>query len=190
MSPLSLTIKTPGGKRKFKSRLYGEQNAYAAAFAMAAGDFLSVPEDFQCRKLATFEALPGRGGVRNSPKGIILIDETYNANPLSMRQAIESISTKARRWAVLGGMGELGDQTCKWHKEISGYFRSLDGVFLLGEDWKRSLGDKTPPEWRFFTDILKLNEDLKGSVSQGDIVLFKGSRKYGMERSLKFLESA
>ncbi len=188
---LSLRIKTPGGKRKLKSRLFGEQNAYAAAFAMAAGDFLRVPEAFQCQILGSFEALPGRGGICVSPGGVLLIDETYNANPMSMRQAIStlaSISTRARRWAVLGGMGELGEHTLKWHKQISKYFRSLDGVFLLGETWKKSLGDNIPPEWRVFNDILKLNEDLRGSVSRGDIVLFKGSRKYGMERSLKFFE--
>lgn len=189
---LSLVVRTPGGKRKLNPRLFGDHNAYAAAFAMAVGDFLGVPEAYQCQVLESFEPLQGRGGIHVSPGGVYLIDETYNANPMSMRQAIvtlASISVGGRRWAVLGGMGELGEHASRWHKEISGFFGSLDGVFLLGGIWSKALGGKISPEWRIFSDIAELNDALKGSVSPGDIVLFKGSRKYGMERSLKFLEA-
>ena len=183
---LSLIIRTPGGKRELRPRLFGEQNAFAAAFAMAVGDFLEVPEAYQCKALESFKALPGRGGVKVSPGGVYLIDETYNANPLSMRQAIltlAGISSAGRRFAVLGGMGELGDHSSEWHMEISKYFNSLHGVFLLGESWNIAL-EKNTPQGRVFNDIEDLNEALKETVSSGDIVLFKGSRSFAMERSL------
>lgn len=188
---LSLTIRTPCGKRSLESRLFGEQNAYAAAFAMAAGDFLDVPEAYQRQALESFEALQGRGGVRTSPGGIHLIDETYNANPLSMKQAIltlAAIVTDSKRFAVLGGMGELGDHSSKFHMDMSEYFNALEGVFLLGKTWNEAFGGEVPSECRIFNDIEELNKALKESVSPGDIVLFKGSRIYGMERSLKYLE--
>ncbi|MDO9508581.1 MAG: UDP-N-acetylmuramoyl-tripeptide--D-alanyl-D-alanine ligase [Thermovirgaceae bacterium] len=188
---LFLVLATPSGKRKLKPRLFGEQNAYAVAFAMAAGDFLGVPEMDQSAALESFKPLPGRGGVHVSGKGVYYIDETYNANPLSMRQALVTLSgirTEGKKWAVLGAMGELGDDTIKWHREMFPYFDSFDGVFLFGGSWGRSMPPKVPENLRAFDDITKLSEILLLTLSPGDVVLFKGSRSFRMERAMKCLE--
>lgn len=187
---LKIVLKTPSGRRILKTSLFGDHNAYAVAFAMAAGDILGVDANDQIEALELFEALPGRGGVSQTPSGVTVINETYNANPLSMRQALVTLSKcypEGRKLAVLGGMGELGEESVKFHREMVPYFRNFEQVFLFGEQWARSVFPDIPDNCRFYDDISKLSENLQGSVFRGDLVLLKGSRYYRMERVLEAL---
>jgi len=188
---LSTVLETPSGKRNLKSRLFGKQNSYAIAFAIAAGDHLGVSKADQNAALESFKPLPGRGGFHISGNGVYFIDETYNANPLSMRQALVTLSeikTEGKKWAVLGAMGELGDESDKLHGDMFAYFHLLDGVFLFGEPWSRAMPAGTPGNCRIFDDLSKLSDTLLTSLSRGDLVLFKGSRSFRMERAMKNLE--
>lgn len=188
---LFMLFQKPGGEISINSNLFGEQNAYAAAFAIAAGDYLGVPDSFQIDAIGSFEPLPGRGGVSLSGKGVFLIDETYNANPLSMKQALVNlgaIESDGKKFAVLGGMGELGINSDKLHLEVSDFFDGLDEVLLIGESWSRSLICRIPRNCRIFHEYSGISSALKGVVSPGDIVLFKGSRSFGMERVLLSLK--
>lgn len=188
---LKITLETPSGMRILKTSLFGEQNAYAVAFAMAAGDLLGVDPNDQIEALESFEALPGRGGVCQTSSGVTVIDETYNANPLSMRQALVTLSKcspEGRKIAVLGGMGELGADSEKFHQEMVPYFKSFEQVFLFGEQWARSVFPDIPENCRFYDDISKLSDNLQNDISRGDLVLLKGSRYFRMERVLEALK--
>jgi UDP-N-acetylmuramoyl-tripeptide--D-alanyl-D-alanine ligase len=192
---LSVEIMTPTGCRKIRTRVFGDHNAFSMAFAMAAGDHLGIMSEAQIGSLEKFKPMPGRGVVRLLPGGVIGIDDTYNANPLSMIQALRTLSCavsspKSKKIAVLGGMGELGSESERLHRETASIFEKLDEVFLYGETWMDSLEGRLPHNTRHFDDIEELAEALQARIISGDVVLFKGSRSFRMERVIAILEGA
>ncbi len=124
--------------------------------------------------------------------GIVLINDCYNANPMSMRAALDDLAESApgRRVAVLGDMLELGAQERRMHREVGAYARAR-GVQLLvavgplagemGEDWDG-------PVYRV-PDAGEAAELLRGLLRAGDRVLVKGSRGVGLERVAETLVS-
>ena len=190
---LSVEVMTPKGLRKVSAELFGDHNALSMAFAMAAGDYLGIGPEIQVRALEQFNPMPGRGVVRLLPGGGIGIDDTYNANPLSMTQALRTISSMtpspgSKRMAVLGGMGELGDISGMLHQNIASLFEGLDEVYLYGETWKTSMKGRFPYNTRHFNDIEEIATVLQERVFPGDVILFKGSRSFKVERVIEILE--
>ena len=111
------------------------KNALAAtACALAAG----CPLDAIRRGLEAFEPVKGRSQVRRLVRGgrsVTLIDDTYNANPDSVRAAIEVLaSLPGPRWLVLGDMGEVGDQGPAFHREVGAFAkaRGIDALWTVG----------------------------------------------------------
>jgi len=183
---ISVTEKT----RRFSSSFFGPQHAYAFAFAVAIGDILGIKDGKIKKALETVKPFPGRGVVRKSSSGIWCIDETYNANPLSMRQALMNFSALPRagkKFAVLGGMKELGDHTHEWHHEIIKTAEKLDfdGVILLGGEWTEALRHETVSgKLRHYQNNSAVSITLDEILSTGDMVLLKGSRAYELEKIL------
>jgi UDP-N-acetylmuramoyl-tripeptide--D-alanyl-D-alanine ligase len=113
------------------------------------------------------------------PGGGLLLNDCYNANPMSMRAALEHLSERAggrRRVAVLGEMAELGDEAPSYHEEVGALVRELgiEEVIAVGElarayggAWVATASDAAT----------RLGEDLR----PGDVVLVKGSRSVGLE---------
>jgi UDP-N-acetylmuramoyl-tripeptide--D-alanyl-D-alanine ligase len=130
-----------------------------------------------------FSALRGERLVLNS--GVVLINDCYNANPMSMRAAIDDLAetAPARRVAVLGDMLELGPEASRFHREI-GEHASARGVDLLvtvgtmGADTQSAFTG----EAHSVADAAAAAELLTGLLRDGDTVLVKGSRGVGLER--------
>ncbi len=185
-----IEIAVTGKTRRFSSSLFGPQHAYAFAFAVAIGDALGIEEGRMRTALEKVHPLPGRGVVRKSSTGIWCIDETYNANPLSMGQALVNLSALPRtgkKFAVLGGMKELGDHTRQCHQEILKAAKDLDleGVILLGAEWTETLSHETDSgNFRHYQDLSAVSAKLDEVLATGDMVLLKGSRAYGLEKIL------
>ncbi|MGC9371876.1 MAG: UDP-N-acetylmuramoyl-tripeptide--D-alanyl-D-alanine ligase [Thermovirgaceae bacterium] len=183
---IAVTEKT----RRFSSALFGPQHAYAFAFAVAIGDILGIENGKMLTALEKVKPLPGRGAVRLSSSGIWCIDETYNANPLSMGQALKNLSALPRagkKLAVLGGMKELGVHTHEWHHEILKAAKNLDldGILLLGAEWTEALThEKDSGNFRHLQNLSAVSATLDEVLTTRDIVLLKGSRVYGLERVL------
>ena len=122
----------------------------------------------------------GRGQI-HSMGGITLIDDSYNANPVSMRAALESLRLNPgqRRIALLGEMLELGPDGPRFHAELAAYCDGLDGVICVGEGM-RALHDALPASlrmgWYALADEHLLDEILK-MLTEGDILLIKGSNR-------------
>ncbi|HYD28762.1 UDP-N-acetylmuramoyl-tripeptide--D-alanyl-D-alanine ligase [Brevundimonas sp.] len=149
-------------------------------------DGLDVPLETGLAALAEFEPLAGRGQtmVVRAPGGAFtLIDESYNANPLSMAAGFRSLGAKpvgagARRIVVLTDMLELGDQSRALHEGLAGPITAagLDLVHTAGPEMKR-LHDVLPPErrglWR--ETAAELAAEAAELVAPGDIVMVKGS---------------
>ncbi len=147
-------------------------------------------------KIMSFPIPPGRGRVISLKKGISLIDDAYNANPLSSLAALEDLSRKegGRKIAVLADMLELGENAPLFHQELGAACPSLvDELFLFGslalEIGKGALANGMPASSvrNFFSrdDLVKA---LRKFLKPGDWILVKGSRGMQMNSVVKLLE--
>jgi len=158
-----------------------------AALAVAAA--LGVDPETASRYEAFYTPPPGRLRVQEAPGGLTLIDDTYNANPASMRVALEVLKglEGRRKLVVLGEMAELGDHAVHEHREIGKAAAFADFLFCSGEhasQYSYGAREGGMPASRVMTggDAMDLAHPLQEAVREGDVVLVKGSRVARMER--------
>jgi UDP-N-acetylmuramoyl-tripeptide--D-alanyl-D-alanine ligase len=128
-----------------------------------------------------------RGEVVELAGGVTVVNDCYNANPMSMRAALEHLAeTPAeRRIAVLGGMGELGDQEASFHRQIGAHADALgiDVLVTVGE-LALGYGEEFGGESYSVGTPEEAAAILEEIAAPGDRVLVKGSRSVGLERVL------
>jgi len=172
---------TPAGPIDFRLHIAGRHNVRnalaAASCALAAG----VPLAAIGRGLESFEPVKGRSralGVPLAGRTLTLVDDSYNANPDSVRAAIDVIAElPGPRLLVLGDMGEVGDQGPAFHAEVGDYARERGVEQLL------TLGDQAAAmRGRHFADLAALNAAVLQALPRVQSVLVKGSRFMKMER--------
>ena len=152
----------------------------AAAVGLAAGISLNSVRD----GLAAFVGVKGRLQRKNGLNGVVVLDDTYNANPDSVRAGIDVLAaTVGRKILVLGDMGEIGDMTGQFHDEVGGYAKSqgVDRLLAFGESSAlaaHNFGDGG----EHFRKIEDLVAVLSVEMAAGTTVLVKGSRFMRMER--------
>jgi len=163
--------------------LPGRHNASNALAAAAAALTAGATLDDVRQGLATMRPVGGRMQLRRAAGGARLIDDTYNANPRSVRAAVDFLCTlPGRPWVVLGDMGELGDEAGRLHREVGEYARSvgverLFAVGMLSAETVRGFGSGA----EHFGDIPTLLEAIAGVLSADMNLLIKGSRMMRME---------
>jgi len=145
---------------------------------------LDVDLDLSLAALGSFEPLEGRGAEKTvSVKGgaFTLIDESYNANPISMASAIATLGARGaenRRIVALTDMLELGPQATDFHAGLAGPLASasIDLVFCAGPLMK-SLWDALPPTRRggYAETAAELAPQIAEAMEAGDVVMVKGS---------------
>ncbi|HVI50856.1 MAG TPA: UDP-N-acetylmuramoylalanyl-D-glutamyl-2,6-diaminopimelate--D-alanyl-D-alanine ligase [Candidatus Sulfotelmatobacter sp.] len=179
----------------------GRQWAVNSLAVLQAAAACGVPLADAARALSGMQAPKGRGQRRrlNWDQGAIeLIDESYNASPVSMRAAIATLAAAkpgkaGRRIAVLGDMLELGDASAQLHAGLAEAVveRRIDIVFTAGP-LMRSLHDALPSALRgeHAADADSLASLLKGALKGGDIVMVKGSAGSRMGRVVQALNDA
>lgn len=172
-----------------RTPLFGRQHAYNIGFAVSAARLYGVPEDDIKAAFANAKQIGGRGVCERTSRGGWLIDETYNANPSSMRAALENACGAAdkggmKKYAVLGGMRELGADSPQWHMEMLPLAAKFDKVFLLGDEWK---GLKLPECAKLFRNFDELASALCKIDSSGSVILIKGSNSYGLKRLIQMI---
>jgi UDP-N-acetylmuramoyl-tripeptide--D-alanyl-D-alanine ligase len=140
-------------------------------------------------------AFSGRRGERRRLRdGVTVIDDCYNANPMSMRAALDDLAATAgdgRRVAVLGDMLELGPESGRFHAEI-GAHAAASGVDLLvavGER-SRATAEAFDGEAQVVADAAQAATLVPKLVREGDTVLVKASRGIGLEAVVEALEAA
>ena len=174
-------VGTPLGEARFLLPFTEAHNLTNALCAIAIGVALEAdPADLAARAPGIeFSRL--RGETIELGDGISLINDCYNANPISMRAALDhlaSIATSGRRIAILGGMAELGPDGPDYHREIGAHARGLDIDEVIGVG--EMARDYAPDRWAADADAgAELAERVLGA---GDEVLVKGSRSVGLER--------
>ncbi|MBR4401301.1 MAG: UDP-N-acetylmuramoyl-tripeptide--D-alanyl-D-alanine ligase [Synergistes sp.] len=177
-------VTAEGGRYVLSSPLFGMQHSYNMAYAFAAAVKLGLSPHEAAAGIAGTKALSGRGVCRRIAKRGWLIDEAYNANPLSMHAAIENTRAAAerlglRRCAVLGGMRELGESSDHWHRRILAELGDFDEVMLLGSEWN-ACGD-LPANTRLFSSREDLISAAAAVERDDSVILVKGSNSYGLK---------
>ncbi len=160
---------------------HNARNAVAAAAAcLAAGVTISAV----ATGLEAFAGVKGRLQRRTGKLGAEILDDTYNANPDSVRAGIDVLAaTIGRKLLVLGDMGEIGEASGQYHDEIGGYAKSqgIDRLFALGDAAQqavRNFGEGA----KHFCNIEKLIAAVDKELGPETTVLVKGSRFMKMER--------
>ena len=184
----ALELRTPAGEMRAQLRVPGEHNARNALAAATAALALQVPLDTIARALENFGGVAGRLQRKDGLHGSTLIDDTYNANPASMRAALEVLAqAMGKRLFVLGDMGELGAGAAQFHREIGIAARELgiEKMFAMG-----ALSAGAVQEFgagaRHFDNVEALYGALDKELDEQTIVLVKGSRFMKMERVVQF----
>jgi UDP-N-acetylmuramoyl-tripeptide--D-alanyl-D-alanine ligase len=160
---------------------------YSALAAIAVGLQLHVPSHHAARAINRYKPQNMRMQVRKA-NGISVIADCYNANPSSMRNALETLfkmQGKGQKIAVLGDMLELGPQSAKLHTEIGKLAGSLGITVLATGNEAKHIAEAA--EGKFFEEKTQLIDELKSSVKRGDLVLVKGSRGMKLETVVEAL---
>ncbi len=173
-----VTLKTPQGSARLHLPAAGLHNVRNALAATAAALAMGVTLEAVVNGLQQFSGAKGRLQRKSGLQGCTVIDDTYNANPASMRAAIDVLAAcPGKRVLVLGDMGELGADAEILHAEIGQYARAarLDGLLTLGEMSRAYAGERydTPEQ---------LADALRPQLDNTTTVLVKGSRFMRMER--------
>jgi len=180
----SLRVQLPSGNFSVALQVSGEHNARNALAACAAAFALDVPIACLREGLAGFRGVPGRLQRRRGAAGSWVIDDSYNANPESMRAAIRVLASQpGRRVMVMGDMGELGGESAALHAEVGAFAREarVDALLALGSDSReavRAFGEGA----RSFEDVEALIGAARAECARGATLLVKGSRFMQMER--------
>jgi UDP-N-acetylmuramoyl-tripeptide--D-alanyl-D-alanine ligase len=179
-------IETPAGRQLFHFPFAEAHNLENALAAVAVGLALGAPLAEMADRAANIGFSRFRGERLEVGDGIVLVNDCYNANPVSMRAALSHLATvgDGRRIAVLGEMAELGPGARDYHREVGRGARA-EGIDLLVGVGELSR-DYDPDE--LVADPEEAAELLAAQLEPGDTVLVKGSRSAGLEAVAVALE--
>jgi UDP-N-acetylmuramoyl-tripeptide--D-alanyl-D-alanine ligase len=172
-------VRTPLGSERFHFPFTEAHNLANALAAIAAGVALGAELVAMADRAADIGFSRFRGERVELPGGITLVNDCYNANPVSMRAALDHLATLGadRSVAVLGEMGELGPDSSRYHREVGEHARAAGIDFVIGVGLPAR--DYDPDE--LVADPDEAAELLAARLEPRDAVLIKGSRSAGLE---------
>jgi UDP-N-acetylmuramoyl-tripeptide--D-alanyl-D-alanine ligase len=183
---------TPGGNAQVQLRLHGEHHVTNALAAAALAGELGLPPGAIADGLSA--AVPrsaGRMEVTERPGGVTVINDAYNANPESMRAALEALAAMARgrrAFAVLGQMTELGESAAEFHRQAGAQAAGsgVAGLVVVGAGAApMAAGASAVPGWRGellpVPDAAAAVQAVRERLRAGDVVLVKASHSIGLE---------
>jgi UDP-N-acetylmuramoyl-tripeptide--D-alanyl-D-alanine ligase len=189
---VSFTAITPDGELPVNLSLPGVHNVANALAAIAVGLACGLRLDEIGAGLEAVQPTSGRLAAAVSPAGATVIDDCYNANPGSVRAAIDMLAgCEGRRTLVLGAMRELGPTSEALHRDIGAYARAagLDRFWGVGPELQCAV-DSFGSGGRWFADCEAAIDAIGQEYGAADTVLVKGSRSARMERVLHALLAA
>ena len=181
------------GKLEVKLRVQGNHNVYNALAAIAASSCFNIGMRDVCSALKNFRLPAWRGEIKKC-RAIKIINDTYNANPDSMRAAIELfMERKERKILVIADMLELGKEAERYHEELGRFIArsNVDILFTTGDfagiaaQSAKESGMKEVFSYRTKRGLVK---KLLSVLKPCDIILVKGSRAMGMEAVVERIE--
>jgi len=175
------------------TNVFGKHQVYSALAAAIVGIIFNLNLIEISEGLRTYQSLAGRMRILKGIKNTLIIDDSYNAAPLSMFAALETLTKfeDRRKIAVLGDMLELGQYALEVHEEIGRKTGEVaDLLFTVGERAKfiaKGAEDKGMEKDRIFEFCTsdEAGKPLQEKIQEGDIILIKGSRAMKMEKIVK-----
>jgi UDP-N-acetylmuramoyl-tripeptide--D-alanyl-D-alanine ligase len=181
----------PLGEQRIVLEAGGTHNVVNALAAAAAAGAAGASLEDIAAGLGDFRPVSGRLQLKGGTLGSWIIDDSYNANPSSVRAGLDVLrSAPGPKWLVLGDMAELGEYATDSHAEMGTYARAagVERLFALGQQTPHAVqtfGDGA--EW--FGDVDALTQRLQSELAPGVTLLVKGSRVNRLERVVRALTS-
>ncbi|MEM7358576.1 MAG: UDP-N-acetylmuramoyl-tripeptide--D-alanyl-D-alanine ligase [Pseudomonadota bacterium] len=174
---------------KISLNLVGRHNVMNALAAIAVAYAANIPLEAVANGLANYKPISGRLNITRIGD-LTVIDDTYNANPASMRAAIDVLAQFTDTTLILGDMGELGDAADQEHLQLGAVAqdRGIDRVFACGEYAAKSIKNFSGTAISFTDQARLLNYLADHPVSSGT-VLVKGSRSAKMENVVELIKT-
>ncbi|NTU69734.1 UDP-N-acetylmuramoyl-tripeptide--D-alanyl-D-alanine ligase [bacterium] len=190
---LNCIISIMGREYNFSPKILGEHSLYSLLAAVCVGVKFKIEDKEIISYLLDFRPVKGRMNLISGVRDTLIIDDSYNANPVSMIKALETLSNvaKKRRVAVLGTMNELGSYSESGHKEVGQKIKEFVDILVTVGDGGKIIAEEAIksgfPEENVY--IRGVSDDagnvLKGIIDKSDTVLFKGSQnKVMLERAI------
>jgi len=187
-------LRTPKGEKEIRLSLIGRHQVCNALAAAAVGEFFGLSLDEIARGLESARPEKMRMERRMTPDDVLILNDAYNANPGSMRAALETLKelpVSGKRIAVLGGMRELGEISAEAHRDLGRRVAKsgLDVLLAVGieaEGIAEGAREKrSSVQIECFATPAEAAEFLKRHTRRGDAVLVKASRGVALERVLE-----
>ncbi|MFA6184038.1 MAG: UDP-N-acetylmuramoyl-tripeptide--D-alanyl-D-alanine ligase [Parcubacteria group bacterium] len=175
-------------------RIIAKHQLYAALAAVAVGEYFKVNLINALASLENFQSPRGRMNLILGVSGSLIIDDTYNSSPVSALAAIATLDQiKAnRKFVILGDMFELGEDSAKGHADViktvlEGKF---DKLILVGKKMREAVqnllgSDNYIKSVLFFDNPVEAGRIVKNIISEGDLILVKGSQGMRMEKVIE-----
>ncbi len=196
---MAFQVKLGGRGHDFFIPIYGKHNVYNALFAIAVTHSLGFSPGIIKAGLRSYQRPTHRLRVYRLKRGIRLIDDTFNANPNSVKAALDVLTTisKHKNVAVLGSMGELGRYSQRGHSSVGKYAASkrknLSRLYTYGKE-AQQIGWAAVkagfPRDRVMRSVNRttLHRNLKRYLQPGSTILVKGSHSMAMNKTVRFIK--
>lgn len=197
-STKGLTIRTPQGEIAVQLQTVGKHNIRNALAATACAFAVGVSNSAVSEGLSSFMPVQGRSKLlhlRVAGHDLDIVDDTYNANPDSVRAAIDTLSgMDSPQVLVLGDMGEVGEQSLEFHTEVIDYacHKNINTILCIGEEMAKAVScmRSNLSAVTVAADLNDLNALVRDVTNHGGSLLVKGSRFMRMERIIEALISS
>ncbi|BED92437.1 MAG: UDP-N-acetylmuramoyl-tripeptide--D-alanyl-D-alanine ligase [Candidatus Paraimprobicoccus trichonymphae] len=178
----------------------GVHNVYNSLIAIAvASDFGMHIEDIKSG-LKKYTGVPMRQEITNLKNNIVLIDDSYNSSPESVKSSINvlrNLKSIGKNIIIFGDILELGEKSSKIHYDLGKYIalEEIDLVIATGENSKHLINGieetrKNDLETIYFNSVEEINNTILNKISYGDKILVKGSRGIKMDRVVNFIKKS
>ena len=185
------TFCSPKTECRLRLSVPGDHMVMNAAAAMAVCELCGLDPDRAAESLGSFTGYEGRGN-RILRDGYTIINDCYNASPVSMRNGLNVLSelkAEGKKIAVLADMKELGDEEIRYHRELGQYInesvKDLAVLYTYGE-LAALIGEEVRKNGRIrvreYRDQDLLKKDLYAEIGKGDILFLKGSQSMGLKK--------
>jgi UDP-N-acetylmuramoyl-tripeptide--D-alanyl-D-alanine ligase len=175
-------------KQTISTHLIGLYNANNINAAIAVGKYFGVDNDAVKEALENYIPENNRSQLITKGTNQIILD-AYNANPSSMKVAIENfiLLGKANKIAFLGDMFELGEESLMEHKNVVDLLINQNDIncYFIGADFYKNKIEKN--NFHFFDTFENFSKSIKKNVFENNMILIKGSRGMALERTLEFI---
>jgi UDP-N-acetylmuramoyl-tripeptide--D-alanyl-D-alanine ligase len=196
---MQFTVDLDGQPYSFRIPIYGKHNVYNALFAIAVAHTLGFGPETIRKGLMTYHRPGRRLRISHLRRNIKLIDDTFNANPNSVKAALNVLTAigKHNNVAVLGTMSELGSYTKIGHAQVGRYAArqsNLDHLFTYGSKARLIAAAALKagyPRHRITKAVSRdaLHRHLIHSIKPGSTILVKGSNSMRMNKTVRFIKS-